>query len=524
MGSNITSLLDESLQRIQQLQERLEKVTGRKDKGLGQLHWIEETLERSEAPNLEALQDKLVAIERKHERFVKRVGNLADSADIEQSAEEDRLSKERLGKLEKWIKAQHELEDELARFAPESRAVDSLRCLIDLSVEVTRALAGGATDPDGTVGQEVTTRFQRHIEHLNRLAKLADSGEFGEPLARIEGRLELADKQAGELEITRQRERTTQGQLDDVRSVLSQLAAGESGESPQLARSVVERVERAVSTMRQVLGTSEDDLEELTSKLVASHRNQGAEIESWRCRLQEEQKGWSRELTEVRRYLGFADPDESGEFRQPLPLEREIALDWRELRLSVCAALARWPDSSAMPGEESRHLVEALALATIEERMRRFLQRLETYSDNDELWEQGLAKAFGAQWLHDLLRARLLLDTYYAPSSVARQVFQPVLLAAAAFRRLLSRLGRQVEDVELLAPFPEERPEGWDEPLYHADGALHGLSTVRGRILRELDSRDGFIVDVRNFRLNGDATLRGSCKVVVVSPGDWRQA
>ncbi|NJL27044.1 MAG: hypothetical protein HC897_03755 [Thermoanaerobaculia bacterium] len=300
---------------------------------------------------------------------------------------------------------------------------------------------------------------------------------------------------------------------DKALETLRRLGPRDMNDLPSLARTIIDSVESATRRLSYFAtdGVLERNLEALATHAVAEHQRLSTALAA----MQQLDTGF-------RRYLHFqAEGDGQVLEQQVALLGSELSTVRAPLRLALQGAYLELQRNSAVLEGEAALLAEALHLAEINQQIDGFLDHLEEQPTEQALWTR-IERAFGAQWLHNLLRAELVLETYYRDQPELLAPFEPVRAAAAAFRRALRGLGKGVEPIFLLHPFPAELPPGWEKPSYNADQRLRRLPTVRRRVQKLLEKYQGFIIDIDHFRLAGqDLAIRGTCRAVVVSPGEW---
>jgi hypothetical protein len=308
----------------------------------------------------------------------------------------------------------------------------------------------------------------------------------------------------------------------EVGTLLGAPAPVEPGELARAVRRLVDERDVAARSLREWVSAPQLALDgmaaELGERLAGVERSLAVEEQSegrqtWHQRLLlrlQEAAALEARLVEVRlasaMYLGLgptADPS--------AVLQRELTRPHRVLRLTLLAALGCLRSAVEWPAE--RQLLTTLRLPEITVGAKGFLAALDGWDGNEELWEHGVSAAFSDRWLHDLLRAGLVLDTYYAATETGRR-FAPVRALAEAFRGCAEAIGKPVLAVELLA----ERRSGCTEA--REISGLVDLDGVRERVQARASQATDFVVDVERFAVPGETWFK-ECRVFVYNPAHW---
>lgn len=192
-------------------------------------------------------------------------------------------------------------------------------------------------------------------------------------------------------------------------------------------------------------------------------------------------------------------------------LRRELQQPHRALRLRILGALEKGFKLQRAPHDEK--IFDVLRLEAILEKADSFLKSLASWPDEETLWSKGVEPAFGDQWLHNLLRAALVLETYYKDSDPFER-FSWVCSLADAFQRALVALGK---------PFPKVRLLETPDPTWTQlpeTSTLVRLSEIRRTVRERCERGGGFIVDVKRFALPEVRHLE-ECHVILYNPADW---
>ncbi len=316
------------------------------------------------------------------------------------------------------------------------------------------------------------------------------------------------------------------------------------------AKAVRETLERTRRTLESVEGDGVQPVDQLAGEVVRRYRSLHADLDEGRrtiCSLLPDADGPIDQMAArlVRRCQdlesAMADNVALGkkllcslhfsprELREAPVIRHQLEVMSTEqraphgaLRLGLCSTLLAWEGMEAALRQHRREdVIEALRLTRVREHLEWLVAELEKLSGED-LWKTGLTHGFAQDWLHELFRAELILRTYMTGDEVLAGLGEVVTEASSVIRIAIHRFGWRIEPVELLADAENASMASRREVSYRADPELRALPEVRRRVHSLLDTRENFVVDVERFRLiTGDRQL-GSCRVVVVSPAQWR--
>lgn len=188
-----------------------------------------------------------------------------------------------------------------------------------------------------------------------------------------------------------------------------------------------------------------------------------------------------------------------------------------QLRTGLSSALIAL-DKAIKASEEDKEVVDALYLDKIQHGIQVLLTTMEDCS-GEQLWHQALSEGFRENWLHNLIRAELLLRTYYADRRKFNFLRTAVSLACSSILIALHELQVEVVEVRLL----EERPREMEvESVY--DG-IRNLPTVRESVRAKLSNTETkeMVVDVISFPyfVKGVQENRGCA--AIANPSAWVQ-
>ena len=188
-----------------------------------------------------------------------------------------------------------------------------------------------------------------------------------------------------------------------------------------------------------------------------------------------------------------------------------------QLRTGLSSALIAL-DKAIKASPEDKEVVDALYLDKIQEGIQVLLKMMEDCS-GEQLWHKALSEGFRENWLHNLIRAELLLRTYYADRREFSFLRTAVSLACSSILVALHELQVEVVEVRLL----EERPREMEtEPVY--DG-IRNLPTVRESVSARLSNTETkeMVVDVISFPyfVKGVQENRGCA--AIANPSAWVQ-
>lgn len=192
---------------------------------------------------------------------------------------------------------------------------------------------------------------------------------------------------------------------------------------------------------------------------------------------------------------------------------------YTQLRLGLISAQIALEKATGTDGsEEWTKVIEALYLDRVKKGIQTLLAGMEECS-REQLWDKGLSEGFSQKWLHYLIRADLLLRTYYADRKEFGLLRQVVSQACSGIQAVLYEFQVEVVEVNLFDELPGEMER---EPVY---AGIRNLSTVRDKVgLKIMDTQAAeVVVDVTSFPyfVNGVQANRG--RASVANPSAWAQ-
>ncbi|MCA1565907.1 MAG: hypothetical protein LC803_09770 [Acidobacteria bacterium] len=195
----------------------------------------------------------------------------------------------------------------------------------------------------------------------------------------------------------------------------------------------------------------------------------------------------------------------------------------RQLRLRLSAALPALDQALEEVRQAGRgDALDALRINDFKDQLRGLLTNIEDFT-GDAMWKDCLSSGFSKQWLHNLFRAQLLAQTYFAEDEALARLVAPLAEAGAALRAAIRHFNVRVPCLSLL-----RKPPAGARVDYEVDPKLSKLSEVRRKVRATLRSAQGdfdnaldFIVDVESFPFQSDSTEDFGGRVVVVSPVEW---
>ncbi len=191
----------------------------------------------------------------------------------------------------------------------------------------------------------------------------------------------------------------------------------------------------------------------------------------------------------------------------------------RELRFRLLAV--RIAFEKAKQQSENENMIKAL-------RINEWLPKLEALPDEmqdiisrDEIL--GLNIGFSRGWLHDLLRAELLMNGYFAESDANFLLRDAIFQASTAVRAALFKYGCKVARIKLFEPAPDGvNIERDSDPLLRPFPEIEEM-IVRKFKERKKSDHPGFVIDVESFPFSIDNQRKNVGKVVIMNPSNWLQ-
>jgi hypothetical protein len=194
----------------------------------------------------------------------------------------------------------------------------------------------------------------------------------------------------------------------------------------------------------------------------------------------------------------------------------------RQLRLRLSAAIPALDQAiEDARGAGRGDALDALRISDFKERLRGLLTNIEDYT-GDAMWKDCLSSGFSQQWLHNLLRAELLAQTYFVEDEALARLVDTLAEASRALRATIRHFNVRVPFIRLLS-----KPPAGARVDYEVDPKLSKLPEVKRKVQAMLRAQgnfeDGlnFIVDVGSFPFQSASTEDFGGRVVVVSPAEW---
>ncbi|HWT03528.1 MAG TPA: hypothetical protein VN256_24975 [Pyrinomonadaceae bacterium] len=199
--------------------------------------------------------------------------------------------------------------------------------------------------------------------------------------------------------------------------------------------------------------------------------------------------------------------------------ERDASV-YLQLRLGLSSALIALEKETTADNtsEEQRDVIEALHLDKVKKGVKELLGQMEEYS-GQQLWDKALSEAFGDKWLHYLIRADLLLRTYYGDLKEYALLRRAVSVACSAMLAALSEFQVEVVEVGLF----EKRPEGMEPDDVYA--GLRNLPTVRDKVRSKMQTipTGDVVVDITSFPYFVKGVQENPGRASLANPSAWLQ-
>jgi len=190
-----------------------------------------------------------------------------------------------------------------------------------------------------------------------------------------------------------------------------------------------------------------------------------------------------------------------------------------QLRMGLSSAMiALEKATNTNTSAEHQELIEALFLSNVKKSLKELLGKIEECS-GDQLWTDVLYEGFNDQWLHYLIRADLLLRTYYSGRKEFSLLRKAVSLTCASILAALHDFQVEVVEIELF----EELPTNMEtEAVYPG---LRNLPAVRDKVgfMVQNIKAGNVVVDVTSFPVvvRGVQENRGCASIA--NPSAWLQ-
>ncbi len=394
--------------------------------------------------------------------------------------------------------------DALSKVMATSQAMDVIQRYVESFGEdlmrFQTAVLGAAGSQDGVplLGQLV--KLDRAVEELQRRPSSPDTNAVSATVtAAILAGLTIRDQQTTE-QLSR-----LEGQVQalptsaKLSEELGRLAGTEQRLSSQLASLSAELAVATgfINEQRQALYSQQERLSEQVTALQAASDSQRETIGNRQQELEEFTTWLGGSGTPAAAALG-----RSGEIRDLiLGLAPLLALDD-----TAILSLARTPDRALV--------VQALRVENLLAALRRFRESLFGLDDGQAL-KKALVGGFEQGWLHNLLRAELILTTYMKGESAYQPLADWYVRTAATLRQALDTANIHSGQVRLL-----ELPIGNFEAGYDVVPALTKIESIGTKVAERRGQGIGFTVDVERFPYDVDDRVIGA-KVVLYNPAAW---
>ena len=201
-----------------------------------------------------------------------------------------------------------------------------------------------------------------------------------------------------------------------------------------------------------------------------------------------------------------------------LRIERNSS-PYLQLRMGLSSAMiALEKATNRNVSTEHEQLIEALFLSNVKESLKELLGKIEECS-GDQLWTDVLYEGFNAQWLHYLIRADLLLRTYYSGRKEFSLLRKAVSLACTSILAVLHDFQVEVVEIELFEKLPTNMET---EPVYPGVRNLTAVMEKVGLMVQNIKAGD-VVVDVTSFPVvvRGVQENRGCASIA--NPSAWLQ-
>ena len=374
---------------------------------------------------------------------------------------------------------------------------DCLSELLDRSQSLTAELLQNFDDTSASLPERLNLLRETQKEREEQIKKLSDE-------------LALTSKEKETLEALFDR---AQQALPDHLATEKPLAEAINYLSEERL-SINTKLARWVSDSSQPLSQQVEEIVTNLKELCARFPKSGIPEIAWKDRLKEELAEADRRgqaVHDLAGELGFDSPHHGIE-----TLSRERSLPHRHLRKLILGCLPRIEDLSMVSLEEGRKLYQALRLKEITSQADAFRKSLESMVDTQSLWESGLLPALRRGWLDNLLRADLIVDTYYSDHHIGES-FGPIRSLAEAMRWALHQVEHSPCPIQLLRPIGAlcKKATGLS-----VSTNLVNLEVVTKCIANHAASERDFVVDVKFFSLENHRSQQ-RCEVILYNPADW---
>lgn len=182
----------------------------------------------------------------------------------------------------------------------------------------------------------------------------------------------------------------------------------------------------------------------------------------------------------------------------------------RELRLHLAAASLAWNRLSSLDVRDD--LCRTLRLDTIRTGLGEMHRSLDQLPPGADLWGNCLSSGFSNLWLHNLLRADVVLSAYFRQTKELRPLIATVQGTASAFRTLLA-----TQNVFVDTPCVGDDASGFDLATA-AGNDLLSLAEVGKYQEYHKETLDRKVTDVTSFGYTTPNGKHSASKVVLFNP------
>lgn len=190
-----------------------------------------------------------------------------------------------------------------------------------------------------------------------------------------------------------------------------------------------------------------------------------------------------------------------------------------QLRMGLSSAMMALEKASSANGSaEHGELMDALFLNNVKKGLNELLSRMEECS-GAQLWTDVLYEGFNQQWLHYLLRADLLLRTYYSSRNEFSLLRNAVSLASTSILAALHDFQVEIVEVGLF----EELPANMEtQPVYPGLRNLPAVMEKVGLMVQNIKAVE-VVVDVTSFPVFVKGVQKNRGRAAIANPSAWLQ-
>jgi hypothetical protein len=197
----------------------------------------------------------------------------------------------------------------------------------------------------------------------------------------------------------------------------------------------------------------------------------------------------------------------------------------REVWLEALKAAGDWQGvRRRLQSPDHLELFEELGIDGTVDELKKIIQRIDSFGRpyradqiGMEFWEHVLLPCFVSGWAHRLLRADLLLRSYYADDARIREFSDMVSVIAALFRRLSKDAGVELHLGRLLEPHDGSTRKSSEHPTER----FRSLQPVRAVVLQLIEEgRLDTVIDMSQVGFNCDSE-RLDLKVRLINRSEW---